>query len=95
MALLYGGLGDYTHTYTHTYIYAFTFFWVVLRRVVSLQPLIQYVKHLPAEINENQGESPHRHGAESGLTPRDHGKHRQEADEPLAHQEALLSFQRL
>lgn len=48
-----------------------TFLWVVLRCVVSSQPLVQYVKHLSAKINENQRESSHRHLAKTkqGLSP--------------------------
>lgn len=40
---------------------SYTFLRIVLGRVVSPQPLIQYVNHLSPEINEHQRESPHRH----------------------------------
>jgi len=49
-----------------------TFLWIVLGCVESLQALIQYVKHLSAQINENQGQSSHGHLAKTkkGLTGR-------------------------
>lgn len=48
-----------------------TFLWIVFRRVLRSQPLVQDVKHLPPQINENQGQSPERHPLRTkmGLTP--------------------------
>lgn len=53
-----------------------TFLWIVLRRVVSSQALVQYVKHLSTEVNENQGESSNGHPSKikRGLGIQDKGE---------------------
>lgn len=40
-----------------------TFLCIVHRRVLSLQALVQYVKHFSTQINENQWQSPRGHCA--------------------------------
>lgn len=60
-----------THACTKRLYFSYTFLRIVLGRVVSPQPLIQYVKHLSPDINKHQRESPYRHVEGSPLTPID------------------------